>query len=152
MNLYANSKPVVRAVFVGVMVFLMHLAGASLITATAGADADETREAPEEIVIDNKVYPTDRKGSVWFSHLEHAEGYADSCDKCHHDYQNGKNVWEEGLPVAKCASCHDPSNSSGRLKKLRIAYHTSCKECHKKLAAEGGTSAPYKQCTDCHER
>jgi hypothetical protein len=33
---------------------------------------------------------------------------------------------------------------------LSIAFHNSCKACHKKQAAAGGTKAPYKQCTDCH--
>jgi hypothetical protein len=33
---------------------------------------------------------------------------------------------------------------------LSIAFHKSCKACHMKHAADGGTNAPYKQCTDCH--
>jgi predicted CXXCH cytochrome family protein len=151
MNLHANSKPVARALFIGVLAVLISLADALLITPATGADADETQQVPDEIIIDNKVYQTDRKGPVWFSHLEHAEGYAGSCEACHHDYQNGKNIWKEGLPVAKCSKCHDPDHSSGSLKKLRIAYHKSCKGCHERLASEGRTSAPYKQCTDCHE-
>lgn len=105
---------------------------------------------PGEIVIDNKVYQTDRKGSVWFPHSEHAERYVEACDECHHEYVNGRNVWQEGQPVKKCRTCHDPSKSEGRIKKLSIAFHNSCKGCHKKHAADGGTNAPYKQCTDCH--
>jgi len=151
MSLHAKSKPVARALFVGVMIFLTSLGAVLLLTSATRAGTDEIQEPPEEIIIDNKVYETDRKGPVWFSHLDHAERYAASCGECHHDYQNGENIWEEGLPVAKCFECHDPDHNSGSLKKLRIAYHKSCKGCHKRLAADGGTSAPYKQCTDCHE-
>ena len=114
--------------------------------------AAEEQEVPEEIYIENKVYKTDRKGSVLFTHLEHAEGYVESCEECHHEYKDGKNTWEEGQPVKKCSECHDPSKSEGKVKKLNIAYHKNCKVCHRELARDGGTEAPYKQCTDCHEK
>ena len=152
MDLHFCPEPMKRAVFAGVLAVLLSLAASFPFISATKAVADETQETPEEMVIDNQVYETDRKGSVWFSHLNHADGYADSCEACHHDYQDGKNLWEEGLPVAKCSSCHDPEESEGSLKKLYIAFHKSCKGCHKRFAAEGGTSAPYKQCTDCHEK
>ena len=124
-----------------------------LLATTAALIAAEEQEMPEEILIENKVYKTDRKGPVQFSHLEHAEGYVESCDGCHHEYKDGENIWEEGQPVKKCYACHDPSKSVGRVKKLNIAFHNNCKGCHKKLAKEqGSTEAPYKQCTDCHEK
>jgi hypothetical protein len=123
-----------------------------LATSTALIAAEE-QEMPGEIYLENKVYKTDRKGPVRFSHSEHADGYVESCDACHHEYKDGKNIWEEGQPVKKCAACHDPSKSEGSVKKLNIAFHKNCKGCHKKLAKEGGgTEAPYKQCTDCHEK
>lgn len=124
-----------------------------LMLTTAALIAAEEQEMPEEIYIENKVYTTDRKGPVRFSHSEHAEGYVESCDICHHEYKDGENVWEEGQPVKKCAACHDPSRSKGSIKKLNIAFHKNCKGCHRKLAQEGqGTDAPFKQCTDCHEK
>lgn len=133
------------ALFLGLMLFLLSM---SPISPCAG----EEQEMPEEIVISNKVYKPDRKGPVWFSHSEHTENYAAACDACHHEYEEGKNVWAEGQPVRKCFTCHDPSKSKGKVKKLNIAFHKSCKGCHKKLAAEGGTDAPYRQCTDCHAK
>jgi len=112
--------------------------------------ATETPEPPEEILISNNVYQPDRKGAVYFSHLEHVESYDVDCDGCHHEYENGENIWDEDQPVKKCLSCHDPSKNTDRVKKLRTAFHKSCKGCHQKLAMGGGTDAPYKQCTDCH--
>lgn len=152
MKLHLHPRPMIRTALAAALVALFSLAASVLFIATTKAAADETLEAPDEIVINNTVYTTDRKGSVWFSHLEHAEGYAEACDTCHHDYQNGKNIWHEGLPVAKCSGCHHPEKSAGSPKRLRTAFHKSCKGCHKMLAAEGGTSAPYKQCTDCHDK
>lgn len=124
-----------------------------LLAITAAATTvTEVQEVPDEITIENKVYRTDRKGSVYFSHTEHAEGYVDECSACHHDYQDGQNVWQEGQPVQKCSACHDPSKRKGKVRKLNIAYHKNCKGCHQKLAREGGTEAPYRQCTDCHAK
>ena len=114
--------------------------------------AEEAQEAPEEIVINNPDYKTDRKGSVLFTHSEHADAYVESCAECHHEYKDGQNIWEEGQPVKKCVSCHDPSKRDGNIRKLNIAYHKNCKGCHRQLAREGGTQAPYRQCTDCHEK
>jgi hypothetical protein len=120
------------------------------LATSSSSSTGEAQEMPGEIVIDNKVYQTDRKGSVWFPHSKHADTYVEACSECHHEYSNGRNVWQEGQPVQKCRTCHDPSKSEGRVKKLSIAFHNSCKACHKKHAAAGGTNAPYKQCTDCH--
>jgi hypothetical protein len=114
--------------------------------------AAETQDVPDEILIDNKIYRPDRKGFVRFSHLEHAEAYVETCQECHHEYKDGQNVWHEGQPVQKCAACHDPSKRQGNARKLNIAFHKNCKGCHQKLAREGGTNAPYRQCTDCHAR
>ena len=72
-----------------IAVFFLFLTGLPL-------SAEEAQEAPEEIVINNEVYKTDRKGSVLFSHSEHADGYVESCDGCHHEYKDGQNIWEEG--------------------------------------------------------
>ena len=123
-----------------------------VLLSTGIITADE-QEPPEEIVLEGKEYKTNRKGPVTFTHLNHAEDYEIACNKCHHEYKDGKNVWEEGDPVKKCAACHDPNKNQGDVKKLSIAFHKNCKGCHQNLAIKGETKdAPYRQCTDCHER
>lgn len=136
-----------------VLVVLMSLMTLSFFIAMGAVIAKEEQETLDEINIDNTVYKTDRKGPVTFSHGDHADSYDIACTQCHHDYQGGKNVWEEGKPVKKCMACHSPLKNKGKTKKLSIAYHKNCKGCHKKLAKqEGGTEAPYKKCADCHEK
>jgi len=141
-----------KAVFAGVLAAFACIVICVFLVTTAALIAAEEQAMPEEIYIENKVYKTDRKGPVRFSHSEHAEGYVEACDGCHHEYRDGENVWQEGQPVKKCSACHDPSKNKGNVKKLNIAFHKNCKGCHRKLVKEGGTDAPYKQCTDCHEK
>lgn len=114
---------------------------------------DRPFKAPEEIIIENKGDEKERKGPVRFSHLAHADNYDVACTECHHDYQDGKNVWKEGDPVKKCIECHSPLKSEDKIKKLQLAFHNNCKNCHKDLAKEGKTEgAPYKKCGDCHQK
>jgi hypothetical protein len=103
----------------------------------------------DEIIIENQDYETDRKKPVVFSHKKHMEEYDIACTKCHHAYQNGKNIWKEGNPVEKCADCHDPTEDQDDVMKLQTAYHNNCKNCHKEVSKEG-KEAPYQKCSDCH--
>ncbi len=110
-------------------------------------------EAPDEITINNEGYKSKKRGPVLFSHLNHSEDYDIACTECHHDYDDGKNTWEEGDPVNKCIDCHDPNESDGNIKNLRLSFHKNCKTCHKNLAKEGiSEDAPYKKCSGCHEK
>ncbi|MBU2498331.1 MAG: cytochrome c family protein [Proteobacteria bacterium] len=120
----------------------------------SGMGALTATESPEEVIVDSDVYDTDRKGPVVLSHRIHAEDYDVACKECHHDYdEDGKSLWEEGDPVEKCGSCHDPSVNEGNMKKLRIAFHINCKGCHKRMKKEGiSDDAPYRNCYDCHKR
>jgi len=152
MNLEFNGRKEKRVFWSWVLASIFSIAFGLLSVTAAFSTATEAQEAPDEIFIENKVYRTDRKGSVYFSHTEHAEGYVDECSACHHDYKDGHNVWQEGQPVQKCSACHDPSKRNGKIRKLNTAYHKNCKGCHQKLAREGGTEAPYRQCTDCHAK
>jgi len=113
----------------------------------------EEESMPEDIFIDHSVYEPDRKGPVYFSHLPHYEDYDVACEDCHHEYEEGENVWTEGDPVKKCQACHDPLESKGNIKKLSIAFHKNCRACHKNLFKEEiSEDAPFKSCYDCHER
>ena len=113
----------------------------------------EEESMPEDIVIDNSVYEPDRKGPVYFSHLGHYDDYDVACEDCHHKYEEAENVWTEGDPVKKCETCHDPLESKGNIKKLRIAFHINCKSCHEHLFKEDiSEDAPYSSCYGCPER
>ena len=152
MKLGFNGRQGKQVFFIGILAVIFCISSGLLFGTATPINATEEQEVPDEISINNEVYKTDRKGSVLFSHSEHADGYVESCDGCHHEYKDGQNIWEEGQPVKKCSSCHDPSKRDGRTRKLNIAYHKNCKGCHRELAREGGTQAPYRQCTDCHEK
>ena len=139
-----KSKKFVTAVILSI--FLMF--GFLQIGLIAGED-----EPPDEITINNEGYKFKRRGPVHFEHLSHSEDYDIACNECHHDYQDGKNVWQEGDPVNKCIDCHDPNESDGNIKNLRLSFHRNCKTCHKDMAREGITEdAPFKKCSGCHEK
>jgi hypothetical protein len=81
-----------------------------------------------------------------FSHDLHAETYQVSCDTCHHVYENGKNVWQEGDPVQLCSDCHGGSKAE-----LVNAYHMNCWGCHKRIKQDySAADAPTSNCAKCH--
>jgi hypothetical protein len=106
-------------------------------------------DVPEDILIENEGYKSDKKGPVKLSHKKHSTDYGAACTDCHHEYEGDKNVWKEGQPVKKCAECHDPQKTEGNVKRLMTAYHNNCKDCHKQ---HPDTNAPYKKCNDCHQK
>ena len=109
-------------------------------------------DVPDEITIQNTGYKRDKKGPVHFSHKKHHADYKLACTECHHNYENGKNVWKEGDPVKPCKQCHNPLKKQGKVPKLQIAYHKNCKNCHKHLAKAGKKAGPYKKCSQCHQK
>lgn len=109
-------------------------------------------DVPDEVNISNEGYKKDIKGPVKLSHKKHVDEYKVACTDCHHDYQNGKNVWKQGDPVKKCGECHNPLKKQGKVDKLQNAYHKNCKNCHKEAAKAGKKNAPFKKCNDCHAK
>ena len=128
-----------------VSLILVALTGLLFITVGALTATD----VPDDVTIENEGYKKDKKRPVKLSHKKHNADYKVACTECHHDYQDGKNVWKEGNPVKKCSSCHSPLKKVGKTKKLQIAYHKNCKDCHKAVAKEG-KKAPFKKCKECH--
>ena len=110
-----SKKPV--ACFGGLLAGLFFFAAGGLIA----------NEIPDFIELDQDLYKSNRKGPVPFEHGMHTEDYEVVCNKCHHIYKDGNNVWKEADPVQKCEACHDPSESKGDIKKLRLAFHKNCK-------------------------
>lgn len=130
------------------IVFTIMFIGIVFITMGVLTAAD----APDEVTIENKGYKKDKKGAVHLSHKKHHEEYQVDCTDCHHNYEDGKNVWKEGDPVKKCVDCHDPNKSEGKIKRLQLAFHTNCKDCHKEAKKEGKDKPPTTKCTDCHAK
>ena len=132
-----------------------------LLFLTVGAlTASEKKHAdlPDDIMISNEGYKTDKKGPVKLSHKKHFDkkengGYGIGCLECHHKYENGKNVLKMGDPIEKCSKCHDPKKKQGKTLKLNVAYHKNCKNCHKAInEKDPSKKAPFKKCNDCHEK
>lgn len=110
-------------------------------------------DVPDSVKISNTGYKKDKKGPVILHHKKHHADYKVACAECHHDYQNGKNVWKEGDPVKKCSACHNPKKKQGKVMKLQNSYHKNCKTCHKALVKAGKSKkAPYKKCNNCHQK
>ena len=123
-----------------------------LLFLTVGALTAADVPVPDDVSISNDGYEKDKKGPVKLSHKKHNVDYKVACADCHHDYQDGKNVWKEGEPVKKCGDCHNPKKKQGKVKKLQNAYHKNCKNCHKEAKKAGKKNAPFKKCNNCHEK
>ncbi|MDY6837341.1 MAG: cytochrome c3 family protein [Thermodesulfobacteriota bacterium] len=125
-----------------------------------------TQQAPDNIVLESKVFTKHKKALVTLSHKKHNVDYKAPCADCHHVYKEGKNVWKEGDEVKKCsaAGCHDkakaPKAKEGEKKLTRpekaaqgyyySAIHENCVGCHKDAKKAGKT--PPTACKDCHPK
>ena len=123
-----------------------------VINALAGED--ETTAETEDldtIVIDNDVYEKDRKGPVIFPHKKHARDYKILCWECHHEYDDGDNIYSPWDTTLACSDCHDPDEKMDTVVKLQTAYHLSCKKCHEERKIYGDEPFAYRKCNRCHE-
>jgi len=123
----------------------------------AGAISDEDTnitdsQNPDIIIIDNDDYERDRKGPVRFEHKKHAYDYEVSCWECHHEYEDGENIWSPWGTTLACIDCHDPETKFDNILKLQTAYHNNCKTCHKEQAIFGDNPLDYRKCNKCHEK
>jgi hypothetical protein len=132
-----HATRVVLALVVGGTVLLaMTLA----IAATKAPDKDITLESKD-------VFKERKKAPVVFSHPKHKEL---KCTQCHHEYKEGKNVWQQGQEVKKCGTCHKLEKQD-KVVKLEKAMHEQCQGCHKKLKKEKKKAGP-TACTKCHPK
>jgi len=105
---------------------------------------------PDKIVLDNsKVSGKKTRPAVSFPHNRHAEAGI-SCKDCHHLYQDGKNILEEGsLEEGKegirCSACHGPNSRSN----LERAFHDQCIGCHRRVLKKDKKTGPLF-CGGCH--
>ncbi len=115
-------------------------------------------KAPDMITIKDALWPTPTKAAVEFSHKKHNEEYKIACDKCHHVYKDGKNVWKEGDEVQKCEKCHTEATIQGEKKlppdqqklNLKLVLHKQCIDCHKDTKKEKPDTKAPVTCAQCH--
>ena len=119
---------------------------ATMIALTGSA----LRAQPDKMVLDSSK-TSGRKGrpAVTFPHNQHVEAGL-GCKDCHHIYENGKNVLDEGKLEAgnqdiRCSSCH----GSKVRPNLQKAFHGQCIGCHRKYQKEGKKTGP-RFCGECH--
>jgi len=101
---------------------------------------------PDQIILKSPSFKTRERPPVPFPHLRHIEAGL-SCNECHHRYEKGKNVIDEGeleagKPGIRCHECHSSKSSP----QVRDAFHRQCIDCHKK-----SKKGPLF-CGECHKK
>ncbi len=139
-----------------------HRVLSSLKLLSLGESARESAEVPAVIALKATLWSEHTKSPVTFSHKKHSAEYKVACSECHHKYEDGKNVWNEGDPVQKCQECHTERTIKGEKQlppekqklNLKLAFHNNCQGCHKKLKMkdrEKYADIP-TTCVECHPR
>lgn len=146
---------------------ILLLGGIAFLTVGALTEAqDDWKNKPqqkveEKIKIENKGYKKDRYNGIEFSHKKHQDEYVNAenkkiaCTECHHVYEDTKNIWTDDKYVQPCSECHDPNKTNKKnknQKKLQLAFHNNCKNCHKDVVKAGlkkEKDAPSKKCIKC---
>jgi hypothetical protein len=121
---------------------------------------DPKAASSETITIYAQLFNKHTKGPVKFTHDKHGKDYKITCNECHHVYNNGTNVWKEGMDVEKCEICHnEPTVKKEKTlpldvqkKNLKLAFHNNCKACHRKIKNEKPASKAPTTCSGCHEK
>lgn len=125
----------------GVVVLCLGLLG------VLGAQSGALYEPPVVSRLQISTNKPRKRPPVLFSHQVHEQARVD-CRQCHHEYRQGRNLWQQGQPVQKCGECHGPFPRAERLD-LKNAYHRQCKGCHLKRRQQGRLAGPI-HCRDCH--
>ena len=99
----------------------------------------QTVTPPVRIIISYPIGESPRARVVqkYFTHAGHAGEYKVACTQCHHLFEDGKNIWNQGMPIQKCSECHDDPVLEGR-KDLVAGFLLKnaldlpdCARCHK---------------------
>lgn len=113
------------------------------------AQARLPSQPPVQSILQSPILRPWQKAPVVFRH-QHHEARQIACTTCHHEYEGGRNRWQEGQPVQKCQACHLNRPQADRLD-LKNAFHRQCKGCHLQRRQRGQRAGPIR-CQDCHQR
>jgi len=92
-------------------------------------------DAPEEPI---RMLFKGSAGDVLFTHQTHVNEYDTDCASCHHNLDDGDEVYT-------CSECHEPGASEDDDVMGRTdALHAKCIDCHEEMGA-GPT-----ECASCH--
>jgi hypothetical protein len=134
---------------------------ASTSPETENDDAASAENAPPaEFAIASDLWEKKTKGSPIFTHEKHVDVHKVDCNKCHHIYENEKNIWKDSMPVSKCGECHDEPtiknekklSPEDQKKNLKLAFHNNCRACHKALKKENPETKAPVTCKQCHPK
>ena len=142
----------------GRFLVLMVILGIATFLCTINLDAQ-----PDDISLDdNEVFTSRSRPAVEFPHMQHIDAEIE-CSDCHHRFQGGENVVDEGeleedAEGIKCSSCHK-SEAGFRFKPdldptkrtLQQAYHRMCTGCHRQVSKDKKQSGPVT-CGECHPK
>jgi hypothetical protein len=109
---------------------------AIIVAVTFSAGLVISAEAPAGKVTIDHIQKT--KPPVVFDHKAHTTRAKD-CQVCHHKNEKGKEQ--------ACQACHK-EKAEGKVVALKDAYHTTCKDCHKKDASKKAPTT----CNGCHKK
>jgi len=98
----------------------------------------ETAAPPTQIIILYPLGGSAARGAIRkiFNHERHVKEFKITCSGCHHRYEDGRNVWKEGMPVKRCSKCHDDPALGGEkglvagFQMKKLLSQTSCIGCH----------------------
>lgn len=100
----------------------------------------------EMAVIEDDGFQKRQRPPAVFKHDDHNQlAEIETCNECHHIYDNGKKQEDESSEDQLCSECHT-EKSSGNQPGLKKAFHLNCKGCH-----QAKKKGPI-MCGQCHVR
>jgi len=101
---------------------LLFLSMVALILGSVGYAEESAKSSPGAAISPARIIisypigesPNSRIAQKYFTHVDHAGEYKVACTQCHHVFEDGKNIWNEGMPIQECSECHDDPVLEGR--------------------------------------
>ncbi|QTA82585.1 putative tmc redox complex, acidic cyctchrome c [Desulfonema limicola] len=96
--------------------------------------------------VDDSAFTEKKRPVVYFPHDAHNEkAEIESCNYCHHTYENGVKSEDASSEDQECSECHFSGGAKGADNLARV-YHIACKSCHEQVK-----QGPV-MCGECHNK